>query len=408
MVTAVPLHSDRGIDGKVAVWELGTDAPPKLIDAAPNLAFSLAFSPGGDTLAIGSGMPVTLWRSPEWNSIGMLPPFGLVTRIAFSPDGSFVACGNAEGDVRIINAKCSEEKPIARIEPRPWEHHALSRDGTMVVLCNGWFGDSEVQVWDVCSGRERMHIKGSFASAALSPDNQLLALRAQDGSVRIWDLGSAAEVHVLVGHHKYSTALCWHPLRPRIAAGGHDAVWVWDLECRSRVAELSVGFGLICEIAYSPNGKAIAAGVADGSIHIWQCENSHSSIVLRGHDSRVLWLRFSPDSQTLYSVSGGRNQRLWKVSDGQEITGSFSLGGIPLRSLLRKTDLRIIGRDGQIIDSASGKVRGWFPGSRSEWSLSENCRSIAGRRYGLELLRIEGMFLGAEHDGMVVPPRGDA
>ena len=56
-------------------------------------------------------------------------------------------------------------------------------------------------------------------------------------------------------------------------------------------------------VSFSPNGKVLAAGVADGSVHFWYL-NSAKDSQMRGYGTRVAWTGFSSNSRYLGTCAG--------------------------------------------------------------------------------------------------------
>ncbi|PLZ88921.1 hypothetical protein CEN44_14340 [Fischerella muscicola CCMEE 5323] len=75
-------------------------------------------------------------------------------------------------------------------------------------------------------------------------------------------------------------------------------------------------FGGIMSVAFSPDGKLLAAGDSNGEIHLWQVADGKQLLILRGHANWVVSLAFSPDSRTLASGSSDCTVKLWDVSTG--------------------------------------------------------------------------------------------
>jgi WD40 repeat protein len=79
----------------------------------------------------------------------------------------------------------------------------------------------------------------------------------------------------------------------------------------------------VYSVAYSPDGKWVAAGCPRGA-RIWNAETADERQVLRQEGSYVADVAFSPDSRTL-ATGGGNTVRLWNVETGaarQILTGS--------------------------------------------------------------------------------------
>jgi hypothetical protein len=69
-------------------------------------------------------------------------------------------------------------------------------------------------------------------------------------------------------------------------------------------------------IAYSPNGKLLAAAEASaGRIHVWDVASGEKLRTLHWFISQVKGLAFAADGKTLASASTDGTCRLWDVSD---------------------------------------------------------------------------------------------
>src|SRR5205814_1638738 len=80
----------------------------------------------------------------------------------------------------------------------------------------------------------------------------------------------------------------------------------------------------IWSVAFSPDGRLLASGQADGVVTLWDLASEHYLWSNAAHGGRqVPALAFSPDGELL--VSGGEDARiqLWEVSSG-ELLGTLS------------------------------------------------------------------------------------
>ncbi|MBW4672870.1 MAG: hypothetical protein KME52_02165 [Desmonostoc geniculatum HA4340-LM1] len=76
-------------------------------------------------------------------------------------------------------------------------------------------------------------------------------------------------------------------------------------------------FGGVMSVAFSPDGKLLAAGDSNGEIHLWRVADSQQILIFRGHRNWVVSLAFSPDGRTLASGSSDCTVRLWDVGTGR-------------------------------------------------------------------------------------------
>ncbi|WP_242045546.1 MULTISPECIES: WD40 repeat domain-containing protein [unclassified Calothrix] len=73
----------------------------------------------------------------------------------------------------------------------------------------------------------------------------------------------------------------------------------------------------IFSVAFSPNGKILATGDANGEIRLWQIDDGQPILTFKGHTGFVRSVAFSPDGQTLASGSVDKTIKLWSVNDGK-------------------------------------------------------------------------------------------
>ncbi|MDZ8055156.1 MAG: NB-ARC domain-containing protein [Aulosira sp. ZfuVER01] len=73
----------------------------------------------------------------------------------------------------------------------------------------------------------------------------------------------------------------------------------------------------IFSVAFSPDGKILATGDANGEIRLWQIEDGQQILICKGHTGFVRSVAFSPDGQILASGSVDQTVKLWSVKDGK-------------------------------------------------------------------------------------------
>jgi WD40 repeat protein len=73
-----------------------------------------------------------------------------------------------------------------------------------------------------------------------------------------------------------------------------------------------------CGIAYSADGRMLAACSLGGTVRLWDARSHQEHAALR-HGNRVLGLAFSREGTRLATACGDNTIRLWDVATGKEI-----------------------------------------------------------------------------------------
>jgi WD40 repeat protein len=168
---------------------------------------------------------------------------------------------------------------------------------------------------------DRLYGHSGPVGIVFSPDGSLLGSFSMDGTVRLWDLNSGAEIAGFQ-HGPNVLALAFSPDGDRIASGGADAmIRIWDVKTGESIAAFgaqSYGIGWQA-LAWSSDGSMIAAGTRDGAIRLWGPDNGSELAVLRGHINDVNGIALDSSGRFLASASADASVQLWDTSTAERI-----------------------------------------------------------------------------------------
>ncbi len=281
---------------------------------------SVAFSPKGTLLAAGSADgTIRLWNASSRQPSG--PPLaghtGAVNGLAFSPDGRLLASGSNDGTVRLWDvAKRRLLAPSLMHQGVAVTSVAFSPDGTFLAA-----GDSagSIQLWDVAGRRPLGPLPQSgiwyVYDVAFSPDGTILAACGEGGTIALWNLAHHVLLPPLRGGPSFAAlSLAFSPNGRTLAAGSEaGAILLWDMATRQFSRQvISAASESVPDLAFSPDGTILAAGGQDGTIRLWDAATwQQRSPSLTGHAGAVNGLAFSPDGQSLVSAGSDGSVRLW-------------------------------------------------------------------------------------------------
>jgi WD40 repeat protein len=76
-------------------------------------------------------------------------------------------------------------------------------------------------------------------------------------------------------------------------------------------------------LAFSADGRRLAAGSTDGSVRLWNArsgpEGATASRVFSGHEGVVETVLFSPDGRRIVTASRDGTARIWDAESGHEL-----------------------------------------------------------------------------------------
>jgi WD40 repeat protein len=252
-----------GDSGAVVVWREEPDRAPLRI---PVSATALAFAPDGSRLAAGDADGrVRLWALPDGTPVADLPAGRTTVHcLAFSPDGRRLAVGSSGGTVILWDWRAGRSLlcPGAHFDVYAV---AFSPDGTL--LASG--GRAPALLWDTATGRLLLRVDaGDYVSAlAYSPDGRRLAVSSQaaaatDDGVVLWDLGDGHGIQTLRGLAGPVSRTCFSADGRLLAALAHDwQVALWDLTDGRLLRVLDAPRGFVADnaaLAFDPEGRRFA------------------------------------------------------------------------------------------------------------------------------------------------------
>ena len=300
------------MDGDYRTWHLPDGAMVRL---GKGTIDDIAFSPGGQYLAIASGIGVWIYEVTTSRALMLIPTASSVSSVSFSPDGAILASGAWNGTVKLWDVATGE--PIATLQGHEGRVSSVSFSPDGATLASG-AGDDTVKLWDVASREIIATLQGQASgvtSVSFSPDGATLASASWNGTVELWDVASREIVATLQGQATEVLSVSFSPDGTTLASASWDGmVRLWDVASREIITTLEGHTAWVLSVSFSPDGATLASASGNGTILLWDVASREIVATLEGHTAWVASASFSSDGTTLASGSGDGTVRIWDVA----------------------------------------------------------------------------------------------
>jgi WD40 repeat protein len=234
---------------------------------------------------------VEVWETGSGTLGRTFPDFGGRLRaISLSPDGQFLVTTTWE---------------IKTDRPTKMSTHKLED------------GEGFVRLWEVSTGELRWATPAfsrDIAITSFSPDGQSLAVIgsewASPGAVKMFDVRTGAVLHQ-ASYRGQAGGLAFSPDGKWMAATtAKGMLKVWDATALKLTATVATHRGTATSIAFSPDGHRLVSAGIDGAIKLWDAVAGTAIRSITSDTVAVNALAFSPDGRVLASGSEDGSVRL--------------------------------------------------------------------------------------------------
>lgn len=292
-------------DDKVNLWR--TDKPgervvlqqgSEVISAAwsADSARFLTCSKAGEALiwnASGQGLPI---RLPVAAAIASVSPDGKRVATASAPS----SLGESSVQIWPIDGK---KQLLSWIKAEPVRALAWSLDGNRLALANS-SGELEVNEVSDAGSTFNDRMLSPPLQIAWSPDGELIAYLGVNGRLDLANgRGGGARTYQ---DDVALSGIVWHGDSNHFLVFGANRARALTLDMNGLKESALVHAQPVSAAAFSPDGKHVATGAADGIVRIWDTEGAVASVVIK-RNPRVRSVAWSPDGKRVLIVPKGMN-----------------------------------------------------------------------------------------------------
>jgi len=260
-----------------------------------------------------------IWDGITTNKVHAIPlRSSWVMTCAYSPSGSFVACGGLDNICSVYNLR-AKEVPI-RVNRELNSHTGYLSccrflDDRHIVTSSG---DMTCILWDIENNLKMIEFadhNGDVMSLSINPnDRNTFISGACDATAKLWDIRTGKCTQTFPGHDSDINAVSFFPNGMAFGTGSDDASCrLFDIRADRELMKYtheSVVCG-ITSVGFSISGRYFFAGYDDFNCNVWDTLKGERVFTLQGHDNRVSCLGVSSDGMALCTGSWDSLLRIW-------------------------------------------------------------------------------------------------
>lgn len=285
-----------------------------------NRAIRLTWSILGNSLAVVTRSDVSILDASSFSVMRTVavPPQSRI--LDFSSDGSTLATLVGQNQVELTDLNSG--KQLRTLSPGvQFTEGIFAPDGETFAI--GPLEEIAVTMWDTVTGKQIRKLTGFKTSApvysfSFGPYGRTLIWQAR-ATVQLQDVSTGQLGHAF-HHQSFVRATALAPIGQVLAAAvpgsstdrAPGTVKLWDAASGKEVATLDQNNGLARSLAFSPDGRLLAATSGD-TIELWDVNRREIATTLLGHTGSMDLVAFSPDGTLLASASDDGTVRLWRL-----------------------------------------------------------------------------------------------
>jgi WD40 repeat protein len=303
------------------IWDAATGNPIRKLERKQRAIGAANWSPDGTRIVTSGNRDLTVWDAQAGTELRSFPSIAFYScRPSFNKDGTRIV-SNGFGASGTFDPETG--KQLLRVPPGGNGTTNIARfhpDGTRFVASAT---DGVARVHKSDDGSVVLEIKGhktGVGSSAYDADGSRI-VTTSDRTLRLWDAATGKELKSWLTTGGLLDAT-FHPDGTRILSVEQGAVKVWSIAGEAVQVLPVEGGSWIIDIAFSPDGKEVAAGSTGKlgwNVDVWDLTTGKVRTRLGGHDYVVHQVIYSPDGSRVLSRTGTGRTTIWDAKTGQEL-----------------------------------------------------------------------------------------
>jgi WD40 repeat protein len=278
---------------------------------------ALELNDAGDLfVTAGADGTTCAWQTATGEQVYCVDSNGSVNDVAFIPKKNIVIAGDEAGLVQFINLD-TKSVDLSFSFSSAIEDVNVSKDGKFAAVTND---SGKIDIIDLTKRQKAgTELDGRNTKVAVfSPNEFKLASGSSDGVISIWDLTTNNEPLKTRKHNGDILALAFSPDGKTLVTGGADGAAVATEVKTGKELFRCLNSGQVNDIAFAPNGSWFVTVSNDRSIRVWD-STTGDQIMAVSQNNIVRTVKVSANGQWIATTGDDKTVRVWSALTGTEL-----------------------------------------------------------------------------------------